>query len=213
MRTTSAWRALGVLGAAAALVATTALPAAASDTFDFVALGARISGAVGDQAQVKLGFRNEGPDALERSGLTPVTLVDVAVPRGTTAVVVPPECGPRDGVSATGPIYRCTPVPAVWPGQTVTFAFTLRIDSLDVARGSVTINVKCDCPGATTDVNAANDTAPIEVNAIAGGGGGGSGLPLTGPTVGLIAGAGGLLLVAGGAGMVIAWRRRSRFVA
>ncbi|MEV4623370.1 hypothetical protein AB0J74_32255 [Asanoa sp. NPDC049573] len=212
MRTTPLWRALAVIGAVSALVATGVAPAAAaipSGNFDFRALGARINGAVGDQAEIKLGFRNDGPAPSDRSDSGhPVTTVDVTVPSGTTAVAVPQGCAPREGRA-----FRCSPGPVVAVGETITFPFTLRIDAAGAGRGSVAINVACQCDGANIDLNSGNDTAPIEINVAAETGGQPGGLPVTGATATLIAGAGGLLLVAGVVGLVIAWRHRKRFVA
>ncbi|HTF09595.1 MAG TPA: hypothetical protein VK659_15615, partial [Asanoa sp.] len=203
MRTTPAWRALAVIGAVGALLATGVAPAAAAvptGNFDFRALGARIKGAVGDQAEIKIGFRNDGPAAPDRSDTgTPVTIVDVTMPKGTTAVAVPADCQPHANPGAT--IYRCEPGPVVAVGQTITFPFTMRIDAADAEGGSVRINVRCKCDGETTDLNSGNDTAPIEINVT------GGGLRLTGAAWGLIVGGGGLLLVAGAVASVIAWSR------
>jgi hypothetical protein len=214
MRTSPAWRALALIGAVGALLATGTAPAAAapvpSGDFDFRALGARINGTVGDQAEIKLGFRNEGPRASDRSDAgNPVTIVDVTVPKGTTAVAVPAECKPQADPGAT--IYRCQPGPIVAIGQTVTFAFTLRIDAADAGNGSVRINATCQCGGTNIDLNSGNDTAPIEINNT--GGPGGDGLPVPSKAFGLFAGGSGLLLVAGIVGLVIVWRRRKRSAA
>jgi LPXTG-motif cell wall-anchored protein len=108
------------------------------------------------------------------------------------------------------PAYRCSTGPALAVGDSATYPFTLRIDRVDAGRGSVQINVPCDCDDTSTDLNAGNDTAPILVNATEGGSGGG--LPMTGPAAAIVAGGGGLLLLAGAVGIVIAWRRRTRFV-
>ncbi|GAA1848967.1 LPXTG cell wall anchor domain-containing protein [Asanoa iriomotensis] len=194
--------------------------------YDLVAAGARITGNVGDVADVDLGFRNDGPAAADSGRLgSNVTLVDVTVPKGTTVVEVSDQCVPKPANDAGeygepgepgAPVYRCFPGDLVTPGETVGFPFRLRIDQAQPERGLVTINAKCECEGRQSDINSANDTAPIEVNAAGGGTGGGGddgGLPITGPAAGLIAGAGGLLLVAGLGGVVVAWRRRTRFVA
>ncbi|GIF75360.1 LPXTG cell wall anchor domain-containing protein [Asanoa siamensis] len=189
---------------------------------DMRALGARITGQVGDVAEVQLGFRNDGPATIDK--WTEATLVDVTVPKGTTAVEVPEQCAPvKNGQFDSAnrgqpgkPAYRCLPGGFVPVGETVGFPFSLRIDQAATEPGQVAINVPCDCDVRPDDTNSANDTAPIEIkiDTTAGGGGGsdGGGLPITGPAAGMIAGAGGLLLVAGLAGVVVAWRRRTRFV-
>ncbi|HEV7706898.1 MAG TPA: hypothetical protein VGP16_01755 [Asanoa sp.] len=206
MRTTPAWRTLAVIGAVGALLATGMAPAAAAiptGNFDLRALGARIKGAVGDQAEIKIGFRNDGPAAPDRSDTgTPITIVDVTMPKGTSAVAIPAECQLHANPGAT--IYRCESGPVVAVGQTVTFPFTLRIDAADAAGGSVRINVRCECDSAIIDLNSGNDTAPIEINVSSGG------LHLTGAAWGVIAGGGGLLVVAAAVALVIAWRRRNR---
>ncbi|MDG4822311.1 hypothetical protein O7635_10655 [Asanoa sp. WMMD1127] len=204
MRTTPAWRALAALaglGVAGALVA-----AAAPVDFDFVAQGARITGAVGDQAEIKLGFRNDGPAAVDRRADTrQVSVVEVLLPAGTTAVAAPADC------RAAGPAkYRCSPGSLVTAGQTITFAFTLRIDAPPTDAGAVRINLPCDCDDDTIDANAGNDTAPIQVVAAAAGGGGGGAEDHGPPTAGLALGAGGLLVLAGLVGAVVAGRRRGR---
>ncbi|GIF53201.1 hypothetical protein DFJ67_2476 [Asanoa ferruginea] len=204
MRTTPAWRTLAVIGAVGALLMTGIAPAAAAiptGNFDFRALGARIKGAVGDQADINIGFRNDGPTAPDRSDTgTPVTIVDVTMPKGTTAVGVPPECQLHANPNAV--IYRCQPGSAVAVGETITFPFTMRIDGTDVEGGSVRINVRCKCDGEIIDLNGSNDTAPIEINVT------GGGLHLTGAAWGVIGGVGGLLVVAAAVAAVIALRRR-----
>jgi hypothetical protein len=210
MRLTPARRVLAGLAAATALAFTGASPAAAAPVdFDFVAQGARITGAVGDQAEVKLGFHNEGPATVDRrNSAGDVSVVEIVLPKGTTAVTVPSACQPGQAGA-----YRCSPGPVATPDQTIAFPFVLRIDNAQVARGSVTINVKCGCDSDNIDANAGNDTAPIEVVVNASGPATGevkSRLPLPGGTAGLILGAGGLLLIAGVVGAVIAGRRRAR---
>ncbi|GAA1848974.1 hypothetical protein [Asanoa iriomotensis] len=209
MRLTPVRRVLAGLGAAGTLLVTAASPAAAAPVdFDFVAQGARITGVVGDQAQVKLGFHNQGPATVDRrNSAGDVSVVDIALPKGTTAVTVPAECQP----GAAG-AYRCSPGPVATSGQTITFPFVLRIDSAEVAPGSVTINVRCQCDSDNVDANAGNDTAPIEVvvNTVVATSAAGGGLPISGGAAGVILGAGGLLLLAGVVGAVVAGRRRAR---
>lgn len=86
------------------------------------------------------------------------------------------------------------------------FEFQLRIDQV-IADSAGTITIKL-----AGDSNAGNNVAKIVVNP-AGSGGGGGGLPVTGASTGIVAGAGVLLLAAGVFGFVIARRRRTRFVA
>ncbi|XTZ13578.1 LPXTG cell wall anchor domain-containing protein [Micromonospora echinospora] len=76
---------------------------------------------------------------------------------------------------------------------------------------------QCD-GGFDEDLKPANDVAALLVNATTAGGGAGGGeddgsLPITGARTGLVLAAGGLLLAAGVVGLVLARRRRTRFVA
>jgi LPXTG-motif cell wall-anchored protein len=194
---------------------------------DLAAIGDEVAGKAGEIVTATVGVRNNGPASLDfgRSG-SPVTKIDVTVPNGTTAVEVPEVCAPLNGdeqdwENAGKPgakTYRCYPDIFIAAGEEQTVEFGLKIDKLIAnATGKVTINAKCECDGFTEDLNPANDTAKLLVNATGQGngegGGEGGGLPVTGSSTGIIAGIGGLLLVAGVGGYLTARRRRTRFVA
>ncbi|MEV0878177.1 LPXTG cell wall anchor domain-containing protein [Micromonospora echinofusca] len=196
---------------------------------DLEAIGDKLDGAAGKVVTATVGFRNNGPATLENFRTdSDVTYVNVTVPEGTTAVEVPGDCAPREGdrtnYSEAGTPgareYRCYPGPFAPAGEALTVEFRLRIDKvIDNATGAVKVNAPCECEGGFyDDLKPANDAAKILVNASGGEGGGngdgdGGTLPITGESTGLIAGIGGLLLVAGVGGYVIAKRRRTRFVA
>lgn len=145
----------------------------------------------------------------------------VELPPGTTAVEVPDSCQLRPGTRT----YQCASEMLLVAGETYTMEFRLRIDKvIPNAQGSVRVNAPCECPGGGSfedDIKPANDRAMIVVNAGQGGGGegagsgggGGGSLPITGSPTGLIAGIGGLLLVAGAGGYLLARRRTTHFVA
>ncbi|SBT53682.1 LPXTG cell wall anchor domain-containing protein [Micromonospora narathiwatensis] len=196
---------------------------------DLEALGATLTGKVGDLVKATVGVRNNGPATLDynRAGSS-ITYMALDVPKGTTAVEVPQSCAPVNGDKWGEPgepgarHYRCYFDPFLKAGDTATRDFTLRIDKVIAnATGIVKINVPCQCDGGFyRDLKPANDTAKLVVNPAAGGGndggqGGGDGgtLPITGSSTGLIAGIGALLLAAGAGGYVIARRRKTRFVA
>ncbi|SCE71692.1 LPXTG-motif cell wall anchor domain-containing protein [Micromonospora purpureochromogenes] len=193
---------------------------------DLAAVGDSVQGEAGDLVHATIGVKNNGPAALDFSrGGSPVTKIDVTVPAGTTAVEVPEVCVPFDGErgdwenagKAGAKAYRCWPDVFIGLDEEQTVEFGLRIDKVvPNAAGTVTINAKCECEGGLdADLNKANDTAKLLVNATGGNGGGGDGgtLPITGESTALVAGIGGLLLAAGVGGYVVARRRKTRFVA
>ncbi|MEV4654711.1 LPXTG cell wall anchor domain-containing protein [Micromonospora sp. NPDC049301] len=191
---------------------------------DLEAIGDKASGKKGDEVDVTVGFRNNGPATLDHSrGGSSVTHMNVEIPKNTTVVAAPEFCAPINGEEwgepgePGGRVYGCYPTPFIKAGDQETVDFTLRIDKV-VANdtGAVKINLPCECDGGFyADLKPANDTAKIVVNAANGGGGGGDGgaLPITGESTGLIAGIGALLLAAGVGGYLVAKRRRTRFVA
>ncbi|HEX5543719.1 MAG TPA: LPXTG cell wall anchor domain-containing protein [Micromonospora sp.] len=200
---------------------------------DLAALGARVAGGAGETITAAVGFRNLGPATIDatRSGSS-ITRIDVEIPAGTTAVGVPDDCAPmKDGEidwekveseDRTGAAnYRCHAGSFIAVDETETVEFSLLINEVIAdATGLVRINAECACEGFADDTNPANDTAQLIVNPTKGSedgddgeGGAGGGLPVTGATTGIIAGAGVLLLAAGMIGFVLARRRRMRFVA
>ncbi|MDQ7909673.1 LPXTG cell wall anchor domain-containing protein [Phytohabitans sp. ZYX-F-186] len=187
---------------------------------DLEAVGATFDGAAGSTHETELGVVNRGPAVLDssRSG-EPITRVIVDVPPGTSAVEVSADCVPFAGENPDwehpgkpgGRKYQCDPGLFLAPDEELVYPFTFRIDEVvEDAAGAVTANAACECPTFPNDTDKSNDVAKILVN---GTGGGGGGLPVTGASTGLVAGAGALLLLAGAAGFVIARRRRTRFVA
>ncbi|MEU8295992.1 LPXTG cell wall anchor domain-containing protein [Micromonospora sp. NPDC048909] len=189
---------------------------------DVVANGASATGEVGKTVTVKVGYTNAGPAAIGTGGEEGLyTAVAVNLPKGTTAVTVPDTCedmsdetGESDGKPGAE-TYLCFVRGRVGAGERVDFEFGLRIDRAGSLTGGVELRHGFD-DNAAKDSNPANDSAKVLVNASGGQGGGdgdGGALPITGESTGLIAGLGGLLLVAGVGGYLVAKRRRTRFVA
>jgi hypothetical protein len=106
--------------------------------------------------------------------------------------------------------YLCDTGSVFVAGETVTWRFGLRIDQRDAGEGKVAVNASYAGPEPTTDLNPANDVARILVNP-PGGTGGGEGLPVTGANLGLVVGAGAVLLGLGGTAVALTRRRRMRF--
>ncbi len=190
---------------------------------DLAAIGAKGSGKKGAVVTVKVGLRNNGPAAIDRTrvnGVWPTTRV--YTPKGTTAVRVPDSCYPmtsRGAIDTNRPgapgeaRYSCYFYSLLKVGATTTVDFGFRVDRVITgARGAVAVGVPTVVQNE--ELNKADNTAAIVLNpAVSGGGsggsggsgGGGGGLPITGPQGGLL----GLLLVAGGALAVLLSRRRT----
>ncbi|MFJ6196780.1 LPXTG cell wall anchor domain-containing protein [Micromonospora sp. NPDC092111] len=193
------------------------------NTADVTADGASVTGKVGDKVEVRVGWTNLGPATVEVWRLTG-PFVTVEIPKGTEAVEVSEECAPYDkndedswnpwenGGEPGADHYGCLAAGDPEAGVSGSYPFTLRIDKLD---GETSGKVVTDLDG---DPNTANDQAALVVKPGAAGSGGGGGgddgtLPITGQSVALIAGVGGLLVAAGVAGFVVTRRRRTRFTA
>ncbi|MET7371636.1 LPXTG cell wall anchor domain-containing protein [Micromonospora arida] len=187
---------------------------------DLAAIGATLKGAAGAVVTATVGFRNNGPATLDNVSeeYEAAAHYDVELPPGTSAVEVPDACWLRQGTRT----YQCASEMLLVAGQTYTMKFRLRIDKvIPNARGAVWVNAPCDCAGGGSfqdDIKPANDTATIVVNAAQGGGGqgdggggGGGSLPITGTPTNLIAGIGGLLLLAGVGSYLLARRRDTHF--
>ncbi|MEH1098631.1 LPXTG cell wall anchor domain-containing protein [Micromonospora sp. CPCC 205561] len=180
---------------------------------DVAALGATVDARVGRTVPVTVGYVNNGPAAVGTGGRPGIQVsTTVTLPKGVTAVRAPVSCvsnasGEGEPGEPGAPAYRCFLVGPLGKGERAGFEFTLRIDRAGSHTGAVKLR--------TGDENPANDTAKILVDATGGQGGGDGGgtLPITGASTGLIAGIGGLLLVAGLGGYVVTRRRRTRFVA
>ncbi|MEV5764994.1 LPXTG cell wall anchor domain-containing protein [Micromonospora sp. NPDC052213] len=186
---------------------------------DVAALGAKVNGEVGTTVPVTLGYVNNGPAAVGTGGSEGIWVgTTVTLPKGVTAVRAPETC--LDGESGEGEpgkpgasVYRCFLPGHLGKGEKAEFDFELRIDKAGSRTGEVKLRTGYD-EAEVKDLDPANDTAKILVNAGGGQGGGDDPeLPITGESTGLIAGIGGLLLVAGVGGYVVAKRRRTRFVA
>ncbi|MET8265191.1 LPXTG cell wall anchor domain-containing protein [Micromonospora arida] len=189
---------------------------------DLAAIGATLKGTAGTVVTATVGFRNNGPATLDNVSeeYEAATHTDVELPPGTTAVEVPDNCWLRQDATRT---YLCASEMLLVAGKTYTMKFRLRIDKvIPNARGAVRVNAPCECPaggGFQDDIKPANDRATIVVNAAqggggqgdGGGGGGGGSLPITGAPTNLIAGIGGLLLLAGVGSYLLARRRDTRF--
>ncbi|MGC4764861.1 LPXTG cell wall anchor domain-containing protein [Micromonospora sp. DT46] len=163
---------------------------------------------------------NLGPALLEHQN-GPV--FRVTIPEGTTAVEASGECQPYTSDDEWDPWsgnwgepgakqYGCQ-VTESPKGMENGYEFSLRIDKVvPNASGAVSVHL-------AGDSNTKNDSAKIVINPVNTGGGEGGGdgdggtLPITGESTGLIAGIGGLLLVAGVGGYVVTKRRKTRFVA
>jgi hypothetical protein len=193
---------------------------------DLAAVGATLTGAVGDLVIADVGIKNNGPAALEGNRIgTTVRLVHVVVPLGTTAVTVPQACAPEE--LNNGPIdfqhrgeaghvlYACMQEQTFFgAGTTRTFQLTLRIDQLIPDQsGSVSILHPCLCDEIPlTDSDPSNNVAKIFINPAptTGDGTTGDGLAATGTRVGPIVGIGGVLVALGVAAVALARRRRLR---
>ncbi|MFG2054138.1 LPXTG cell wall anchor domain-containing protein [Micromonospora sp. NPDC048930] len=190
---------------------------------DLAAKGATASGKKGDVVTVLPSFTNFGPAALEiQIEKLPVR---ITIPQGTTAVEASGDCVPyvpgeewdpenAEWAEPGAREYACL-ASEIAVGGEHPYVFALRIDEV-VPDATGTFAVKLD-----GDPKAQNDSAKIIINPTRNGGGdGGQGggddgptLPITGAPTGLITAVGGLLLVAGTVGYLVARRRKTRFVA
>ncbi len=188
-----------------------------TNSADLAAVGATSTGTAGATVPVKIGVKNNGPATVwNAGGREAINVPLVTIPDGTTAVGVPANCAPGTADGSNGPLgkagahqYVCFDTTLAKAGETVWFAFTLRIDRvIDNATGSVVLYGPAEHERNqwTGDTNQSNDTASILINPT---GGTGGGLPVTGVRTGLIAAAG-IGLLAFGLGLrILARRRRS----
>jgi hypothetical protein len=186
-----------------------------SATADLAAIGATVTGAVGDRVEIQLGAVNDGPATLYPEVLfnNQVATV-VVVPSGLKAVQIDDRCRAstsQDEEAAPGaPEYVCAPSEPTVPTGTelhYDFTFEIRQGATDEA-GQVVVNDPDRNLDTPFDKNADNDRSAITVSVS-----GGGTLPITGVNVGLIAGGGALLLAVGAAGVLAVRRRRVRFTA
>jgi hypothetical protein len=188
------------------------------DRFDLAAVGASITGAVGDRVEVEIGAVNNGPATLYTDLFVnndTSTLIDV--PAGLKAVAVDDDCFASDSEDFTGepgaPQYVCESADdtlAAGARRVYDFTFEVRAGATERS-GQVVVN-DWDWNGSPLfDGDKSNDRSAITVS-VTGEGGGGT-LPITGANVGLIAGGGALLIAAGVVGMLAVRRRRVHFTA
>ncbi|SFE75886.1 hypothetical protein SAMN05216251_10593 [Actinacidiphila alni] len=142
------------------------------NTADLVAGGDSARASVGDTVVVIASMRNEGPatvdvDALGTDGQLGV-MVDI--PKGTTAVKVPGNCGVWAGDGPAGskpgaPRYVCEVDAPFKAGQVVRLPFTLRIDAgaPAVTEGLVRTTTVYGDEDLPFDPRHADDTAPLTV--------------------------------------------------
>jgi hypothetical protein len=172
---------------------------------DAVAIGATVTGELGDTVGIQVGIRNDGPANLLGPGDRWAPTASVTLPEGVEAVAVGENCMPlvdgrpdweRAG-EAVGMEYRCFPTHSPVVGETFLYPFQVKIVGVAGAVGSVVVD------GGVQDPDTTNDTAEI----VLGSGGSGGGLPVTGARAGVVAGVG-VLFVAAGAVAVLLFRRR-----
>lgn len=143
------------------------------NTADFVAVGGKAEGAVGDTVTAGIGFRNDGPAWIGyiRSG-EPVATLDFTVPEGAEVTGKPDACR---GVTADGkyredqnaaPRYVCNTRMTVRDGSERTWPFDLKITKVvPNASGAVRIrNTWLQDPELPFDVKPANNTAKLVLN-------------------------------------------------
>ncbi len=196
------------------------LELAGSQKADAAAIGASVKGDVGSTVPLTVGFVNNGPAAFNGGGSSGLSVqATVTLPKGVTATEAPDTCVDPDNDEwepgkPGARVYSCYLPEPLGKGAKAEFEFEVRIDRAGSQTGEVKLRTGNE-DADIKDLNPANDTAKILVNA-AGGAGGGDGddptLPITGDSTTLVAGIGGLLLAAGAAGFVVARRRRTRFV-
>lgn len=184
---------------------------------DVAAIGAEITGAVGEVVDVTLAAVNDGPADVERTDGNRPNLA-ITFPAGVEVVSLgqdegalddgPRLCGPLiDGVPAFGSEpagldYVCD-IGLLPAGERASFTFQVEITGTAATTGSVEV------VGDFLDSDRDNQTADIVLNAT---GGTGGGLPVTGPPVLITAGAGTALLALGLAIFLAARQRRVRMV-
>lgn len=137
---------------------------------DLAAVGATVSGTVGDVVNAVVGVHENGPATLDwtMSGTSP-GLVVVTIPAGTSLVTVPSRCSlatADDRTQPDGVQYVCETANLFPAGSTTTWPFALKIDKIVAgATGSVEVNPACQCQRFSKDLDKSNDRAPLVVNA------------------------------------------------
>lgn len=139
--------------------------------FDLAAIGARVSGRVGDVVTARVGVRNAGAGSLDSSRIgDPVAWFTVVVPAGTEAVRVPEVCQAVDEDGGVDPEpgapgaarYACrNPGYYFRTGDRYQVEFGLRITAPRWTPGAVVLDDYLYPP--YDDDNRRNDAAPIIV--------------------------------------------------
>ncbi|MFI5891760.1 hypothetical protein ACIA5D_16770 [Actinoplanes sp. NPDC051513] len=172
-----------------------------------VAVGATVTGDIGDSRTVAVGFRNDGPAAVaarEGNGGG----ARVLLPAGLKVTGICDGCRPMRGAEVLPPDdlrgleYACPAGGFILPGATEWCRFDVEIVARPGQAGWIRIN------SGQQDRNPANDVAPILLVVPGGGTGGGEeGLPITGLPAGPTAGAGTILVGLGLAALILTRRR------
>lgn len=183
---------------------------------DVAAVGAHASGAVGGAVDVKIGVTNKGPAAI-----TPTRTYDgyasvrFTKPAGTTVISAPAGCvkitsdwewaWDHEGEPG-GDRYLCFPGYELAPGQSVLFAFRLRIDTGALTPGKVELHSvyqeHTPLP-AVYDADPRNNIAEVTVTVS-----GDDNLPVTGTPVVMVVTAGAIVAALGFLLVRLARRRR-----
>jgi LPXTG-motif cell wall-anchored protein len=193
------------------------------NAFDIAAIGGSASGKVGDTVTVTFGFENRAVGTHDSFADAKPLGVLFFPPRGTVADVVPGNCGEvvwgPDGTvydilfgKAGGAMYMCVGFSPFERGDKATFAMGLRIVG-PTAAGDLSLSEwGVNYPPQWQDDNGANDGAEVTVTVTSGGGGGGGEgeLPITGTPVAALAIGGAVLLLLGGALVLLGRRRAAR---
>ncbi|WP_436530794.1 hypothetical protein [Actinoplanes sp. HUAS TT8] len=162
---------------------------------DSSAVGAVISGNVGDEVTVKVGTQNLGPFATVPLSLSSIGYVHVRIPSGFKLTSVDDFCLPGASLTDTDSVtgtdadlasrdWVCLVFDQIPKGGKSLFAFTGKIQDADHDTGFV------QTEGNVQDTVSSDDKAMLTVEA-------GDSLPLTGPSAGLLAGGGVALLLVG----------------
>ncbi|MFI1990554.1 hypothetical protein [Actinoplanes sp. NPDC020271] len=169
---------------------------------DGKAVGGVFSGAAGDRVTVKVGTQNLGPFATVPLNFTSLQYVHVQLPTGITLTKPDELCLPGtspDDIDLAGTLasrdWVCLVLGQLHKGDQSLFAFTASIGDGSHDAGFV------QTAGSVQDTVSGNNRAALTVEAQ-------DSLPLTGPSAGLLAGGGALLLAAGLFALRMARRRR-----
>lgn len=144
---------------------------------DFEADGGAVSGRVGGTVKATVGFTNRGP-AWFGANFNTETATTFTVPEGAHVVQAPAGCvGSTPAGGAADSVYTCDSKTSVAVGQSVSYAFTLKIDkAVTKASGSVKVTEARVFEDAewSADTNPANDTAAFVLTGKPGSASGGS---------------------------------------